>query len=210
MKMTILPSFIVLEGLDGAGTSTQLSLLSKRLKHSGTPHTATWEPTDGPVGKLLRAILAQDVKMLPATIAMLYAADRHEHVNALETGILARASRGELVISDRYVFSSLAYQSVECGFDFVLGLNSSFPLPRCLIFIDTPVEVSQKRLSGRGKAELFDGQSFQARVRENYLAAIERYRSSGMEMSIIKGDRPKEDIHEEIWKIISGLPITGM
>jgi dTMP kinase len=148
--------------------------------------------------------------MLPATIAMLYAADRHEHVNAPETGILARVSRGELVISDRYIFSSLAYQSVECGFDFVFGLNSSFPLPRCLIFIDTPVEVSQKRLSGRGKAELFDGQPFQARVRENYLAAIERYRSSGMEISIIKGDKPKEDIHEEIWKILSGLPITGM
>ena len=210
MKTTILQSFVVLEGLDGAGTSTQLSLLSKRLKHAGTPHSATWEPTDGPVGKLLRAILAQEVKMLPATIAMLYAADRYEHVNAPETGILARASRGELVISDRYVFSSLAYQSIESGFDFVFGLNSGFPLPRCLIFIDTPVEVSQKRLSGRGKAELFDGQAFQARVRENYLAAMERYRGSGMAISTVRGDRQPDAIHEEIWKILSGLPITGM
>ncbi len=148
--------------------------------------------------------------MLPATVAMLYAADRYEHVNAPETGILARASQGELVISDRYVFSSLAYQSIECGFDFVFGLNSGFPLPQRLIFIDTPVDVSQKRLSGRGKAELFDGHSFQARVRENYLAAMEKYRSSAMEISVVDGDRPKEDIHEEIWKIVSGLPITGM
>ena len=187
-----------------------MHLLSKRLQHAGKPHTATYEPTDGPVGKLLRAILAQDVKMLPATIAMLYAADRYEHVNAPETGIMARASRGELVISDRYIFSSLAYQSIECGLELVSALNSSFPLPRCLIFIDTPVHVSQKRLSGRGKAELFDAEAFQARVRENYMAAMERYRPSGMAISVVDGDRPPEAIHEEIWKILSGLPITGM
>ena len=210
VKKTILRSFIVLEGLDGAGTSTQLSLLSNRLKHAGKPHTATWEPTDGPVGKLLRAILAGQVKMLPTTTAMLYAADRNEHVNAAETGIAARASRGELVISDRYIFSSLAYQSIDCGLDFVFALNERFPLPQCLLFIDTPVEVSQRRLSGRGKAELFDGQVFQARVRENYMAAFEKYRSSGMAISIIDGDRPQDAIHEEIWKILSGLPITGM
>ncbi|HTP60364.1 MAG TPA: dTMP kinase, partial [Spirochaetia bacterium] len=114
------------------------------------------------------------------------------------------------VISDRYLFSSLAYQSIECGLDFVSGLNGGFPLPQCLIFIDTPVEVSQKRLSGRGQAELFDGQAFQVRVRENYMAAMERYRSSGMAIFVVDGDRPPEAIHEEIWKILSGLPITGM
>ena len=119
MKNTILRSFIVLEGLDGAGTSTQLKLLSQRLSSAGKKHTATWEPTDGPVGKLLRAILAREVKALPTTTAMLYAADRNEHLHAPEAGILATASRGELVVCDRYLFSSLAYQSIECGFDFV-------------------------------------------------------------------------------------------
>jgi dTMP kinase len=210
VKTTILQSFIVLEGLDGAGTSTQLTLLSKRLKHVGRPHNATWEPTDGPVGKLLRSVLAGDVKALPGTIAMLYAADRNEHVNDPETGIIARVSRGELVISDRYLFSSLAYQSVESGPDFVFGLNKDFPLPQCLIFIDTPVEVSQKRLIGRTTAELFDGRAFQTKVRKNYMLALKRYRSSGMIISIINGDKPQEAIHEEIWKILSGLPITGM
>ncbi len=210
MKTNILRSFIVLEGLDGAGTSTQLTLLSKRLEGAGVGHVATWEPTDGPVGTLLRAILARDVKALPTTIAMLYAADRNEHVNAPQTGILARASRGELVISDRYVFSSLAYQSIDCGLDYVLSLNQGFPLPQCLFFIDTPVEVSQKRLSARGKAELFDDLKFQARVRENYMAAMERFRPSGMTICVIDGDRPEAAIHEEIWKILSGLPITGM
>jgi dTMP kinase len=207
---TILRSFIVLEGLDGAGTSTQLTLLSERLKRARKRHTATWEPTDGPVGMLLRAILAREVKLLPTTIAMLYAADRNEHVNAPKTGIAARTSTGELVISDRYMFSSLAYQSIDCGLDFVVALNQGFPLPQCLFFIDTPVDVAQKRLLERGKTELFDDLAFQARVRENYLAAMDRFRPSGMTISLIDGDRPEGAIHEEIWKILSSLPITGM
>ena len=141
---------------------------------------------------------------------MLYAADRNEHLHAPGTGILATAARGELVVCDRYLFSSLAYQSIDCGYDFVWNLNQGFPFPQCLLFIDTPVDVSQERLSRRGKQELFDGVAFQARVRENYLAALERFRAGGMTISIVKGDRPEQAIHDEIWKIISGLPITGM
>ena len=91
-----------------------------------------------------------------------------------------------------------------------LNLNQGFPFPQCLLFIDTPVEVSQERLSRRNKAELFDSVAFQARVRENYLAALERFAASGMAISIVNGDRPAGAIHEEIWKILSGLPITGM
>jgi len=204
---TILRSFIVLEGLDGSGTTTQLALLSRRLTGQGRAHAATFEPTDGPVGALLRRILARDVHAHPATVALLYAADRNEHVNAPESGILARASRGELVICDRYLFSSLAYQSIDSGFDYVFGLNQGFPLPQCLFFLDTPVEVSQKRLSRRGRPELFDGEAFQSRVRQNYLSVMEKFRSTGMEMFILPGDRAEQAIHEEIWKILSSLPI---
>ncbi|MGA2765131.1 MAG: dTMP kinase [Spirochaetia bacterium] len=209
METTILRSFIVLEGLDGAGTTTQLRLISERLAKEGRRHWATWEPTDGPVGSLLRAILAREVKLLPSTVARLYAADRNEHVSS-EEGIVARASRGELVVCDRYVFSSLAYQSIDSGIDYVLSLNRDFPLPQSLVFIDTPVEVCQRRLAGRGNAELFDGLAFQSRVRDNYLAAIARFRPSGMAISIIPGDNPEEAIHEEIWKILCALPITGV
>jgi len=170
-------------------------------------HAATFEPTDGPVGALLRKILARDVRAHPATVAMLYAADRNEHVNDPESGILARTSRGELVICDRYLFSSLAYQSVDSGFDYVFGLNRRFPVPQCLLFLDTPVEVCQRRLSRRGKAELFDGAAFQSRVRENYLSVIERFRPTGMEIFILPGDRSEQAIAEEIWKILSSLPI---
>ena len=210
VEPTILRNFVVLEGLDGSGTSTQLKMLSRRLTAEGRRHAATWEPTDGPFGSLLRSILAREVEALPTTIAMLYAADRNQHVNEPETGILALARKGVLVVSDRYVFSSLAYQSIECGFDYVLGLNAGFPLPELLFFLDTPVEVSQARLAGRDRVELFDGVDFQSRVRDGYLESIERFRSSGMRICIINGDRTADSISDEIWTITGALPITRM
>jgi dTMP kinase len=207
VSTTILQRFIVLEGLDGSGTTTQLKLLAERLAREGTAHAATWEPTDGGIGKMLRSILAREIRAHPRTVALLYAADRSEHVHEPQTGIEARTRRGELVICDRYLFSSLAYQSVECGFDWVMSLNSTFPLPQCLIFLDTPVDVCQERLNQRGKVELFDGAAFQTKVRDAYLRAIERYSGAGMSVSLLDGDRPAGLIHGDIWKIIAGLPI---
>ncbi|MGA2478997.1 MAG: dTMP kinase [Spirochaetia bacterium] len=208
--MNILQRLIVLEGLDGAGTTTQMRLLSERLTRDGKPHAATWEPTDGPIGQLLRSILARDTRAHPRSIALLYAADRNEHLYAPVIGMEARAKKGEIVICDRYLFSSLAYQSVECGIEYVAALNAAFPLPQSLLFIDTPVEVCQERLVERGKAELYDSFDFQSRVRESYLMAIERFRTSGMHISVLDGDRPAGIIHGEVWKILSDLPILGM
>jgi dTMP kinase len=197
----------VLEGLDGSGTTTQLRMLAERLARENRPHAATWEPTDGTIGRMLRSILARETRAHPRTVALLYAADRSEHVHDPQVGIEARTRRGELVICDRYLFSSLAYQSVECGIDWVTVLNSGFPLPQCVIFLDTPVEVCQERLSQRGKEELFDGFAFQSKVREAYLKAFTRFSGSGMQFSLLDGDRPAGLIHGDIWKIISGLPI---
>lgn len=208
MSVTILQRFAVLEGLDGAGTTTQLRLLSERLARDGRPHVATCEPTDGIIGRMLRRILARDIKAHPRTVALLYAADRSEHVHEPQVGIEARARGGELVICDRYLFSSLAYQGQECGDDYVLGLNSGFPLPQTLIFLDTPVEVCQERLAARRASELYDGAAFQARVREAYLRAIERYAGTGMRVTLVNGDRPAGLIHGDMWKIIEAMPIT--
>lgn len=201
---------MVLEGLDGAGTTTQLRLLSERLARDGKPHWATWEPTDGTIGKMLRGILARDIRAHPRTVALLYAADRSEHVHEPQTGIEARTRSGELVISDRYLFSSLAYQGLECGYEYVFGLNAGFPLPECLVFLDTPIEVCQERLADRRKIELYDGAAFQSRVRDAYLRAIEQYTGTGMQVSLVDGDRPAGLIHSEIWKILAGMPINGV
>jgi dTMP kinase len=197
--------FIVLEGLDGSGTTTQMRLLEKQLAGRGARYWPTWEPTDGPIGALIRSILARKTSALPRSIALLYAADRAEHLFS-RSGIIERTARGELVISDRYLFSSLAYQSIDLGTAFVEALNGDFPLPECLIFLDTPVEVCQHRIASRAAQELFDGLEFQTRVREGYLDAIDRYRGTGMRIEVIDGDRSSEEISVDIWNVVSSLP----
>ena len=201
----------MLEGLDGSGTTTQRRLLAERLSREGRKHATTWEPTEGPIGQLLRSILARETRAHPRTIALLYAADRNDHVHDPETGIEKRVQRGELVICDRYLFSSLAYQSIECGFDYVMSLNADFPLPQCVIFVDTPVEVCQERLSARGKPELYDAMAFQTRVREGYLEVFRRFEgATGMRIAHVAGDGPAGLVHGEIWKVLEGLPIHRM
>jgi dTMP kinase len=206
VSFSIQEKFVVLEGLDGAGTTTQADLLSKRLRAEGRPHSVSWEPTDGPVGALIRSILAHMVPALPRTIALLFAADRNQHLNAPD-GIIERTARGELVISDRYLFSSLAYQSIECGMEYVMELNRSFPLPQCLFFVDTPVEICQERLARRSTRDLFDNISFQSKVRDAYLSVIGRFSGSGMTICILDGSLAPEAIGDEIWKVLESLPI---
>jgi dTMP kinase len=203
VENTILQRFIVLEGLDGSGTTTQMRMLEEALRRAGALFISTCEPTDGPVGTLIRSVLRRGVKAHPRTIALLFAADRNEHLNAPEAGIVAQTRRGAFVICDRYLFSSLAYQSIECGMDFVLALNSGFPLPERLIFLDTPVAVCQERLSRRRSKEIYDGPMFQSRVRTEYLRVFERLTGSGMKVDILDGDRRADAIHADIWKIAS-------
>ena len=126
------------------------------------------------------------MKLLPSTVAMLYAADRNEHVKPRRPESLRGLPGASLSSATATSFRAWPTSPSIAGIDYVLGLNKDFPLPQCLIFIDTPVEVCQKRLSGRGKAELFDGLAFQSRVREQLpgghrevsVQAAWRYRSS--------------------------------
>ena len=210
----VLDNFVVLEGLDGAGTTTQLHLLDQRLSGAGVRHFCTGEPTTGTIGGLIREILTRRLRVDARTVALLFAADRNEHLHAPEGGILLRLQRGELVISDRYLFSSLAYQSLGCPFDYVRELNRPFPLPRLVLFIDTPVSVSQQRLVGRQAAssagtaeELFDG----AEIQEDILAAYERgfalFEGSRMEVHRVDGSAGSPEVLENIWNILQRLPI---
>ncbi len=140
----ILDRFVVFEGLDGAGTSTQLEMLRDALQQRGTPCFATCEPTDGAIGKLIRAVLRGELEVSGCTLALLFAADRSEHLYGSD-GVLAALRTGGSVACDRYLFSSLVYQSTDCSGEYVAAVNARFPLPRWLIFIDTPPEECQRR-----------------------------------------------------------------
>ena len=198
-----LTGFFVIEGIDGAGTTTQLELLTERYQKSGNPFWPTCEPTTGEIGKLIRQVLAGNVLVEPCTSAHLFVADRHEHLFSDE-GIRAHLERGDKVISDRYLFSSLAYQTVECSFDYVLTLNDPFPLPEALFFVDVPTEVGKQRSSERLEREIFEHEEFQIKVREKYMQVLEVYASSDMDVHIIDGNDPPNVIAEKIWSLLPG------
>ncbi len=208
ISQPVLENFIVLEGLDGAGTTTQLTLLDRLLGERGVPHAATFEPTDGPVGELIRSVLRKEKAVRPETLALLFAADREEHLSAPTGGIRAALAAGKLVICDRYLFSSLAYQSVASGFDFVSRLNGRFPLPSLLVYLDTPVSVCAERRSKRNGTELFEQDDFQERVARAYERSFALYASSPMRLERIDGTDAAEKIRDRIWNLISSLPIV--
>ena len=135
MNIEILKNFIVFEGLDGAGTSTQSRLLSKEIKSS----FLTFEPTDSKIGGLIRDCLKKKINFDTLTLAFLFSADRRDHLYK-KNGIIDRCKQNQIVISDRYLFSSLAYQSIDYPFDQILELNKYFPLPEVVFFLDTSLE----------------------------------------------------------------------
>ncbi|CAN5486043.1 dTMP kinase [soil metagenome] len=153
--------FIVLEGIDGAGTTTQTALLAKRLKADGATVRTTREPSDGPVGTMIRQVLTGRIVgaggLAPGwqTMALLFAADRMDHV---ETEITPFVQSGGVIISDRYDASSLAYQSVSSGrggeaaVDWIRSLNAHARRPDLTIVINVPSEIGAARREARGEA----------------------------------------------------------
>ncbi|QEN03273.1 dTMP kinase [Thiospirochaeta perfilievii] len=202
MKTEVLKNFIVLEGLDGAGTTTQLNSLTAKLIEDNLTVFKTFEPTDQNIGRLIRSVLQKKISLEAKTISKLFVADRYEHIYGKD-GIIEHLDNGEYVICDRYLFSSLAYQSPDCDFDFVYNINKDYPLPEYLFFISTPVEVCQERLDKRGdEKELFDAKEFQKQVVSFYNKALEIYKDSGINIQIIDGNKSPNDITNEILNII--------
>jgi dTMP kinase len=203
----VLNGFVVLEGLDGAGTTTQLRLLEQRFVAAGVRGHCTCEPTDGAVGALIRGVLRGALSVEPRALALLFAADRWQHVNAPLTGVRERVASGEIVVSDRYLYSSLAYQGVEWSFEGVLALHAGFPLPGDVVYVDTPVEVCQGRLAARGERDLFDAAAFQRRVADAYERAFAAFASAGVRFHRIDGRLNADRIADRVWKVVEGLPI---
>jgi dTMP kinase len=208
--MEIIPNFVVFEGGDGSGTTTQLSLLSERLKNTDKPvFFPTFEPTDGQIGKIIRSALKKELILKPQTLAMLFSADRNEHLNG-QDGILARANRGELVVSDRYVMSSLVYQGIECGDELPFALNSPFAAPELTLFFDIDPKIAVNRMSKRGSLEIYEYLEFQEKVRQKYKSAVESYRKAGAKVEIIDSSKSIEEVADKVWSIIREMPIFNV
>jgi dTMP kinase len=203
--------FIVLEGGDGSGTTTQLHLLAADFAKAGLPAWITSEPTDSPEGLLIRRILSGELSRDPGTLARLFAADRNEHLKAAG-GILDRLGRGEIVVCDRYVLSSLAYQGVACGPELPAQLNAAFPLPELLIYFDLEPELSIQRLEARQNLDIFEKLPIQERVRAAYREALAGFAENscaptGMKIVRVDAAQPVETVHQSVRSAIAGLGI---
>lgn len=169
--MEIIKGFIVLEGLDGAGTTTQKERLEKELGKRGYDIWSTAEPTSSDIGRLIRRVLKGDLAVPELTLAHLFAADRADHIYGC-CGIIENIENGKIVISDRYFYSTLAYQSFNIGLEKIAEIND-FPHPEYLIFIDTDPKTCIERIEKRGgEKEIYEKESLLKKIRENYLKAF--------------------------------------
>jgi dTMP kinase len=158
--------FVVLEGIDGSGTTTQVARLGAALAARGADVHATREPSDGPTGRLIREVLAGRVASPPHALALLFAADRLEHVAREVEPALAR---GAVVLCDRYLGSSLVYQGMTCDLEWVRTLNRHARPADLTLVLDVPAEEGERRRQARGgEPELFEGADLQARLARAY------------------------------------------
>ena len=200
----ILKNFIVFEGIDGAGTSTQIKKLVERDTRR---FVATAEPTSNETGKFLRRMLGGEFSVDEKTNAYLFAADRCEHIFG-KGGVRELCEAGNIVVSDRYFFSSMAYQSVSCGDELPKLLNSPFPLPEYLFYFVINPEISLGRVTARGeKKEIYETIEKQKKIAAQYEKVICEYEKKAVEtgMKIIRIDATKdiETISKEIWDVLN-------
>lgn len=201
----ILPKFIVFEGIDGSGTTTQAHRLAAFLCERGFVAEYTCEPTDYATGKALRALLSGAEPYHPRTMSMLFAADRHEHLERVQVGIRARLADGAVVVSDRYLFSSLAYQSLEDDPHEVARLNGAFPLPEHLIYLRVDAPTAVARLAQRIAKDNFERLDFQYRVAESYDRVIESFRSAACTVHVLDGTLSADDVAAQVVRAVEAL-----
>lgn len=188
--MKISPKFIVFEGIDGAGKTTQIKRLAEYMGSKGIPCAITAEPTEYPTGKKLREALSGKIKTGPLEMAKMFAADRVEHNIHEGDGIGAYLAEGKTVISDRYYYSSLAYQGAAIGYEAVARLNLEDPdirRPDLCIFLDLTPERSLERINSRADVptEIYENREYLERTRKMFFDIFDRLRGAGERIIII-------------------------
>lgn len=200
--------FFALEGIDGSGKSTQLRLLAKRLEETGVPCLTTCEPTDRPIGKLLRQVLTGQVECDSRVVAPLFAADRLDHLLNEENGLCRAVESGVTVLTDRYYFSSYAYQGVDFPLEWVMEINrpcAELLRPTATLFIDVSPELALDRIAQNRKGtELFETRERLTRTREQYFRAFE-LQNGAENVVIIPGDRDVDAVARDIWAAVTPL-----
>ncbi|MCD4743071.1 MAG: dTMP kinase [Desulfobacteraceae bacterium] len=199
-------TFVVFEGIDGSGKSTQIKRLAKQLNSKNNDVYQTFEPSDGLVGTLIRDMLKGKVETDQRTIALLFAADRTDHLVNKKNGIANKVKNGTIVLCDRYYFSSYAYHSQYVDMDWVIqtnSINADILKPDLNIFIDVDPDHCFKRLEKRqNDFELYEKIEVLKKVRELYLKAFDKLQKSE-HIVIIDGNSDEDTVENRIFKEVS-------
>ena len=181
--------FIVFEGIDGSGTTTQAEMLKNYFLANKNNCHLTCEPSDGPIGNMIRQAFKGrlnlskgknpyliDGNLFDEQMAYLFAADRHDHLYNEIDGVVKLINDSVTVISTRYYFSSYAYHCTsDADFELVTNLNSRFPQPDLVIYLDNTVEISMNRMKNRVFKDEYENEKKLALVKHNYNKIFEKY-----------------------------------
>ena len=195
-------NFVVLEGIDGSGISTQSMELKRMLESEhNTPAILTKEPSTGPIGVNIRQVLSGRVSGVSnSSLALLFAADRVDHNQNL---ILPALEQGKHIICDRYIWSSLAYQGRHNDLKWLEEINRFALKPDLTIFIKVRPETSLQRIrSSRFKTEIFEEMEILNQVYDNYIKTYKRWQDLGEWVAEIDGEQPPEMVSGDIRKVI--------
>lgn len=194
--------FLVFEGIDGAGTTSQQRWLCEELERQGMQVHKTAEPTANPVGRLIREVLRGEHAPFSAhALALLFAADRADHLSReIDPAVLA----GKVVVSDRYVLSSLAYQTMAgVPDDLVAQANAPFRTPDLTVYFDLPVEVAAQRRAKRGQAqEIFEVDDFQRGVATRYLDHAKRWQREGKPIVFVDAAQSFDAVSRQLYDLV--------
>lgn len=186
--------FICIEGLDGCGKTTQARLLVKALRKRGYDAVYTAEPSRGKIGKFIKRYCLHGERRVSTIVeALLFAADRYEHV---ENEIIPALEQGKIVVSDRYVYSSLAYQGAAgLSLDWIRKINQHAVTPDLAIYLDVEPETVIHRL--KPKRSVMENLETQRKVREVYTKLVEEG-----ELVKVNGNLTKEEVAKEILRLV--------
>lgn len=199
------PLFIVFEGIDGCGKSTQLRLLCERLAAHGRAPFPTAEPTDSATGKMLRAALSGADPRTAAEMAALFTLDRIHH-NKAENGIENSLAEGFDVVCDRYYYSSLAYQGSLTDYEWVRRMNCDCPeirRPDLCIFLDMSPKAALSRIGSRGEAtEIYEKEDTLTLFRTTFMRV---FSSLDDNVAIINAEGTPDEVAARVWEAVEPL-----
>lgn len=202
------PLFIVIEGIDGSGKTTQIELLKQRFVAEGKNALITNEPTDGAIGLMIRDILSGEKEVDPSVMAALYLADRLDHIKNPDTGMLAMMEKGFNVISSRYYYSSYAFQGEYVSLHWLIAANSickSYLKADITFYINIEPEVCIQRLqSTRERLDIYENLEKLRRTHDEYLNAFE-ITNEGEHIVLLDGKLSVSDMHDAIWKTVKEI-----